>query len=146
MARRLSQDDALSHRPGRPKSVLLRLGAGGQCDTPLSTRITVVAVFLGLGAPLAAGPFEDAAIAAKTGDYATAMRLWLPLAEQGLVSAQLSLAIMYDTGQGLSRNDVAAASWYRKAADQGSVKAQSNLGFMYLNGRGVRQDFAEAVK
>jgi uncharacterized protein len=122
-------------------------GAGGKCDKPTPQKnCGRCSVSGGLAAPVAAGPFEDGASAVKTGDYATVMRLWLPLAEQGQAWAQLNLGRMYDSGQGVLRDDGTAATWYRKAADQGNAKAQSNLGLMYLTGRGVPQDFAEAVK
>ena len=35
------------------------------------------------------------------GDYATALREWKPLAEQGDASAQYSLGVMYKKGQGV---------------------------------------------
>ena len=48
-------------------------------------RAILVALFLGVGlaGPVAAGPFEDATAAYGNGDYATALRLIRPLAEQG---------------------------------------------------------------
>ena len=39
-----------------------------------------VALSLCLAAPVAAGPFEDATAAYERGDYATALRLFRPLA------------------------------------------------------------------
>jgi hypothetical protein len=50
----------------------------------------IVAVVMG-GAAVA-GPFEDAVAAYKHGDYATALRLLRPLAEQGNARAQFNLA------------------------------------------------------
>ena len=34
------------------------------------------------------------------GDYATALRLWRPLADQGDASAQYNLGVMYAKGRG----------------------------------------------
>ncbi|GBF27594.1 hypothetical protein MnTg02_02648 [bacterium MnTg02] len=42
--------------------------------------------------PPFAGPGEDGARAFKRGDYATALRLWRPLAEQGDAYAQFNLS------------------------------------------------------
>jgi uncharacterized protein len=109
-------------------------------------RITAVLLFLNVAAPVAAGPFEDGTSAVKIGDLAIAMPLWRALADQGVAMAQFNLGVMYDDGQGVSRDDVAASSLYRKAADQGHAKAQSNLGFMYFSGRGVPQNYGEAIK
>jgi TPR repeat protein len=48
-----------------------------------------------LAAPVAAGPFEDAGAAYDKGDYATALRLWRPMAEQGNAAAQFNLGQVY---------------------------------------------------
>jgi uncharacterized protein len=111
----------------------------------IKARITAVVRSLGLAAPSAAGPFEDGLAAYRRGDYATAMRLWRPLADQGDAATQFYLGFMYQNGQGVSQDDAAAVSWYRKAADQGNTAAQSYLGFMYQTGRGVPQDDAAAA-
>lgn len=68
------------------------------------------------------------------------------LAEQGSAAAQNNLGLMYDTGQGVPRDDATAVEWYRKAAERGYAVAQSNLGFMYDTGQGVPQDDATAVE
>jgi TPR repeat protein len=93
-----------------------------------------------------AGPFEDGLAAHDRGDYATALRLWRPLAEQGTADAQHMLGIMYANGQSVPQDYAEAVKWYRLAAEQGSANAQYMLGIMYANGRGVPQDYAEAMK
>ena len=67
---------------------------------------------------VAAGPLEDASDAAERRDYATAIRLWRSLADQGEVDAQYNLGVMYDKGQGVTRDYAIAVSWFRKAADR----------------------------
>ncbi len=74
------------------------------------------------------------------------VRLLLPLAEGGDGYAQFALGFIYDTAEGIPRDDAAAAKWYRKAADQGVAGAQYNLGAMYADGHGVPQDYVEAYK
>ncbi len=106
----------------------------------------LVALVLCLAAPVAAGPFEDGADAAERGDFATALQLWQPLANQGDPRAQQSLGNMYANGQGVPQDDAEAVKWFRKAADQGDPYAQFNLGNMYAEARGVLQDDAEAMK
>jgi uncharacterized protein len=106
----------------------------------------LVALVLCLAAPVAAGPFEDGADAAERGDFATALQLWQPLANQGDPRAQQSLGNMYANGQGVPQDDAEAVKWFRKAADQGDPYAQFNLGNMYAEARGVPQDDAQAVK
>ncbi len=98
---------------------------------------------LGLTAPAWAG-FDEGVAAAKRGDYATALREWRPLAEQGNANAQLLLGTMYDEGLGVTQDYAEAMKWYRKAAEQGHASAQSNLGLMYGNGEGVPQNYVQA--
>jgi len=45
--------------------------------------LVALVLSLGLTAPVAAGPFEDGLAAYGRGDYATALRLIRPLADQG---------------------------------------------------------------
>ena len=106
----------------------------------LKSVVTAIIVVLSFSAPVAAGPFEEAGVAYNRADYATALRLYRPLADQGNGNAQFSLGTIYAEGRGVARDYVEAAKWYRLAADQGHAKAQSNLGIMYDNGRGVARD------
>jgi uncharacterized protein len=92
----------------------------------------------------AAGPLEDGRAAYLRPDYASAMRLLRPLAEQGNAVAQLTLGQMYDFGEGVPQDYEQAVAWYRKAADQGNGGAQLLLGQMYESGEGVAQDFVRA--
>ena len=79
------------------------------------------------------------------GDYATAMREFRPLAEQGDAAAQTVLGLMYANGEGIPEDYIQAAYWWRKAAEQGDATAQFNLGVMYANGKGVPEDAVQAV-
>ena len=99
----------------------------------------------GLFGTAMAGPLEDATAAYQRGDYATALQIWRPLAEQGNADAQADLGWMYAQGQGAPQDYAQAVVWLRKAADQGNSFAQNNLGVMYELGQGVPQDYAQAV-
>jgi TPR repeat protein len=89
-----------------------------------------------------AGPFEDGAAAYAHGDYAMAMRLWRPLAEQGDAAAQCNLGLMYRDGHGTPQNYSEAIKWFSKAADQNNAAAENNLGVAHAVGQGVPQDLA----
>ena len=78
--------------------------------------------------------------------YAAALQELKPLAEQGKVSAQFKLGLMYYKGQSLPQDYTEALKWFRLAAQQGDVYAQFNTGFMYEKGQGVPQNYAEAAK
>ena len=97
-------------------------------------------------ATAASGPFENGLDAYNTGDYATALRLWRPLAEQGHADAQYNLGVMYDQGQGVPQDYVQALKWFQLVAGQGHATGQHNLGVMYRDGQGVSQDHVEALK
>jgi len=99
---------------------------------------------LGVVSAAVAGPAEDALAAFDRGDYATALRLFRPLADQGNAAAQNRLGFMYVKGRGVPQDDAEAARWYRLAADQGLSAAQFILGSMYAVAQGVPRDFVRA--
>ena len=109
-------------------------------------RIVLILVMLFLAGPVAAGPLEDGWAAYQRQDYATALLLWRPLAEQGKAIVQSLLGLMYAHGHGVPQDYVQAAKWYRLAAEQGHALSQGVLGEMYEHGRGVPQDYVQAAK
>jgi TPR repeat protein len=104
-----------------------------------------ITLMLGLAVPAWAG-FEAGQLAYQRGDYATALKEWRPLAEQGDAGAQFDLGAMYHDGLGVTQDYAEAVKWYSKAAEQEDALAQFSLGSMYAAGLGVLQDYAEAVK
>lgn len=100
-------------------------------------------IFMG---SVTAGSKEDGWTAYNSGDYASALTLWTPLAEQGDTKFQYILGSMYSDGQGVAKDDVEAVKWYLLAAEQGYAIAQNSLGLSYANGQGVVQDFTEALR
>ena len=59
--------------------------------------------------------------AANRGDFATALREWRPLAEQGDASAQNNLGFMYVYGKGVLQDYVRAHMWFNIAASSGEI-------------------------
>ena len=78
-----------------------------------------IILVLGFAAPAAAGPLEDADAALKRRDYATAVRLNRPLAEQGNANAQYNLGTFYDNGLGVPQDKVRAYMWFSLSAAHG---------------------------
>ena len=84
--------------------------ANGDACRPIARRrlrlpmpvVRILLVLLAFASPLSmaggavAGPFEDAQAAHGRSDYATALRLWRPLADQGNAEAQYALGFMID--------------------------------------------------
>ncbi|MEF3696136.1 tetratricopeptide repeat protein [Desulfolutivibrio sp.] len=89
---------------------------------------------------------EEGKLAYREGDYATAFREFLPLAEAGDVTVQNQVAAMYYAGQGVPQDQGKAVEWFRRAADRGSLDAQYLLGKLYYHGQGVPQNFDEAAR
>ena len=108
---------------------------------PIAVVLSIVCLAVPAWADYKAG--EDAS---NRGDYATALREWRPLAEQGDARAQYNLGVLYRKGRGVPQDDVQARRWYEKAAAQGQAKAQYNLGTLYLNGGGVPKDYQQALR
>ena len=90
------------------------------------------------------GDYDKGLAAYQSGDYATALREWTPLAEQGHVDAQLNLGRMYYKGQGVPQDEKTAGKWITLAAEQGHVSAQAILSTLYASGRGVIRDYVYA--
>lgn len=79
-------------------------------------------------------------------NYATAMQIWLPLAQQGDPKAQNYVGEIHEKGLGVTPDPAQAAQWYRKAAEQDYKAAQINLGQLYEAGRGVDKDIEVALE
>ena len=81
-----------------------------------------------------------------SGDFATALREWTPLAEQGHSPSQYNLGFMHYKGEGVPQDYETAVKWLTRAAKQDHVDAQFRLGAMYWSGIGVLQDYTAALK
>lgn len=71
---------------------------------------------------------------------------WLTrAAEAGVVTAQIRLAGMYRTGDGVPRDATRAWTWTRRAAEQGDAPSQNAAGAALFSGTGVKKDPAAAA-
>ena len=89
---------------------------------------------------------EEGRTAFNRGDYATALALFRPLAEQGNAFAQYNLGLMYNNGEGVPQDYAEAVRWYLLSTEQGNSGAQNNIGGMYYRGEGLPQNNAEALR
>ena len=117
------------------------------CAMKQATHILLIGVLLapGMFGSAIAGPLEDGDAAFKRSDYATALALLRPFAEQGNALAQFDLGVMYWDGFSVQKDYAKAVSWLTKAAEQGNAAAQRDLGAMYEWGDGVPQDNIKAL-
>ena len=89
--------------------------------------------------------YQEAVDAYNREDYKTAHKLFLELAEQGVVKAQYKLGLIYGKGKGVAKDYSKAFKWWNLAAEKGNGKAQTNLGWMYEMGKGVPKDVQKAA-
>ena len=92
------------------------------------TLLTMLLVLAGPSSATSTDRFQTGWADYQRGEYAQAIESWLPLAQQGHVSAQINLAVMYERGMGVTEDIEQALRWYQAAARQGSAIAQYNLG------------------
>jgi uncharacterized protein len=107
--------------------------------------LSIIILDLSCGPSKPASVFEGEQAFAKK-DYAAALKVFRPLANQGNPVAQSYVGFLYETGKGVPQDHGEAIRWYRLAAEQGNTTAQYNLGGMYENSQGIRQDDAEAIR
>lgn len=76
----------------------------------------------------------------KSGEFAEAITNFQPAAEGGNAEAQYHLGQMFDKGEGVTKDEAAAAGWFRKAADQGHAGAELSFSFALSLGEGVEKN------
>jgi len=87
---------------------------------------------------------EEGIAAYEAGNPQLAYKEFRVAAEKGDADCQFNLALMYEQGMGIEKDEKEAVVWYRKSAEQGNSNAQFNLGVLYEHGRGCDVDFAQA--
>ena len=94
---------------------------------PLTKIFLMVSVLLGSAGVSFAADFQKGLAAAQRGDFKTAYKLWLPIAERGNSEVQLMLGVMHHKGDGVPQDSKEAIKWWKLAAEQGHEEAQYNL-------------------
>jgi TPR repeat protein len=88
--------------------------------------------------------FEAGIAAYQANNLPLAYDEFLAAAKEGHADSQFNVALMYERGIGVGKDEKEAVVWYDKAAAQGNAAAQYNLGVLYENGRGTKIDFVKA--
>jgi len=88
-----------------------------------------LAILLGSLVAGCGSDFDKGLAAAQTGDFATALREWEPLAEQGDAYAQYNLGLMYFNGLGVPQDEKIALKWLTFAKRQGVDHSLGESGF-----------------
>jgi TPR repeat protein len=94
-------------------------------------------------APVAATPVEPQRIEPNVPARTPAP---VPAEDLGNASALTNLAINYETGAGVPKDEAEAARLYARAGELGNAQALLNLGAMHAEGRGVARNSTEAMR
>lgn len=95
--------------------------------TPAATISVILGCFLCL---ISSALFADSSTALNahaSGDFQTAAKLWQQLANDGDVSAQYNLSLLYEKGSGVGQDQNLARYWLSMAARQGMAPAYRRL-------------------
>jgi TPR repeat protein len=108
---------------------------------------SAIAAFFLLSAPSSAlsGELEEAYLAQRRGDYATAMEKLRALAERGDADAQLSLGLMFVKGQGGPPDLDIAQTWFKRAAENPTASRETRDDAIYNRGF-IAKKLTERVK
>ena len=92
----------------------------------MRTLLAALTAIMLFATPLVAGDFGDEVAAYYSGEYEKAFPLYKSLAEQGHVTAQYNLGLIYGKGRGVPENNVKAYAWWSIAATKGNEDVKSN--------------------
>jgi len=95
-----------------------------------SKSLVTAALLLAIAAPAFAHSVRTGIEAWQKADYAGAVAIWRPLAEQGNADAAFNLGQAYRLGRGVPTNLAAAQTWLERAARKDHVDAQTTLGLL----------------
>ena len=109
----------------------------------VATTFALTMLAIALVKPAHAG-LKEAVAAYEAGNPQLAAKEFRACGEKGDANCQFNLALMYEQGMGVPKNEKDAVLWYGKSAALGNSNAQYNLGVLYENGRGTAIDFAKA--
>ena len=84
-------------------------------NAAMKRALLLAALLCSLSSIAGAQDFDKGRAAYHRGDYATALREWRPLAEQGDANAQTNLGSMYDNDKGVPKDYAEAVTWWRNA-------------------------------
>ena len=96
-------------------------------------KISLAAALMAAALPALAQSVKAGIDAWQRADYATAVGIWRPLAENGDADAAFNLGQAYRLGRGVPINLAAAQTWFERAARKGHVDAQTTLGLLLFD-------------
>ena len=92
----------------------------------LKISICIIGIFLISPNIALSNSFKNGLDAAKSGDFETAIEIFLPLAETSDAPSQEMLGLFFEQGLGVQKDYPKAFKWTQLAAQQGLPDAQKN--------------------
>ncbi|TNF49794.1 sel1 repeat family protein [bacterium] len=130
-------------RPVRGGSTIL-INGGRNKGIGLWIALLVFCACISLTTICQAANVSDGHVAFARKDYAEAMEILKPFAEQGDTQAQVKVGFMYFYGEGVDQDYRKASFWLSHAAEKENPIALTMLAKMYNYGWGVEEDPARA--
>jgi hypothetical protein len=128
----------------RAEVMLSAVRASIATNFTLRHTVALILLLLSIAAPVAAGPLEDGNAAYERRDYATAMRILRPLADQGDGMAECIVGLMYQNNFGVPLDYVTAYMWFSLGAAHGNSLAAFSL--TQMTPKMTQREIAEAEK
>jgi len=99
--------------------------------------LTPIAFLLLISSQVHSTPLQDGFDAFRAGNYAGAIKFWLPLAQsdeptKDNADAMYNIGLLYMNGLGVKQDFKLTKQWFKRAAFYGSADAAYNLGVMYM--------------
>ncbi len=76
----------------------------------------------------------------------TSLERYVKAAEAGDARAMFHLAVCYENGDGIAKDESKAFEWYKKAAEAGDARAMATAARCYMMGTGVVKDESKAFE
>jgi TPR repeat protein len=108
-------------------------------------KIMSIAAFTFFAASVSADDLNNGFVKLSEGKPEEAIKLWTPLAESGDKVAQASRGLLYQTGQGVPKDQVRAVELFKRSAKQGYPFAFTALANSYYEGLGVEKSSKKAL-
>ena len=107
------------------------------------TKIFLV-ILICLTTKISFADFETGLKAFNDGDYKNALKVWEPLAKDGLSNAQYNVGLMHHNGLGTKQNFKEAYYWLLLSSEQGNLNSIRLISTLYALGNGVKKDYLKS--
>tara|TARA_B100000989_G_scaffold244282_1_gene191353 strand:+ start:84 stop:575 length:492 start_codon:yes stop_codon:yes gene_type:complete len=80
----------------------------------------------------------------NNGNYENALKIWEPLAKEGLSNAQYNVGLMHHNGLGTKQDYKQAYYWLLLSSEQGNLNSIRLISTLYALGNGVKKNYLKS--